>query len=99
MEQPERGARSRYERAVERGRQRDRANDCTWMAQYLSEPFGSFLVEQLAWGAVGFALGLLLGSRTLAVLNAVVFTGIGLVGRAWVRRRYRRETGEQPPGA
>ena len=67
------------------------------MAQYVSEPFGSFLVKQLAWGAVGFALGLLLGSWTLAVLNAVVFTGVGLVGRAWVRRRYRRDPGDQPP--
>ena len=95
MEQPERGARSRYERAVERGRQRDRANDRTWMAQHLSEPFDSFLVEQLAWGAVGFALGLLLGSRTLAVLNAVVFTGTGLVGRAWVRRRYQRDAAQE----
>ena len=67
------------------------------MAQYLSEPFGSFLVKQLAWGAGGFALGLLLDSLTWAVVNAVVFTGVGLVGRAWVRRRLREEDRDQPP--
>ncbi|MGY1683551.1 hypothetical protein [Geodermatophilus sp. SYSU D01176] len=95
MEQPERRPRSRYERDVERGRQRDRANDRAWMAQYLREPFGSFLVKQLAWGAVGFALRLLLVSWTLAVLNAVVFTGTGLVGRAWVRRRYHLDAAQE----
>ena len=67
------------------------------MEQYLGEPFGSFLVEQLAWGAVGFALGLLLGSPTWAVVNAVVLTGVGLVGRAWVARRLRQEDRDQPP--
>ncbi len=95
MEQPERGPRSRYEQAVERGRQRDRTHDRAWMAQYLGEPFGSFLGKQLAWGAAGFAVGLLLGSWTLAVLDAVVFTGVGLVGRAWVRRRYRRDAAQE----
>ena len=99
VEQPGHRPRSRYERAVERGRQRDRRNDRAWIEQYLSEPFGSFLVKQLAWGAVGFALGLLLGSLTWAVVNAVVFTGVGLVGRAWVRRRLREEDRDQPPEA
>ena len=88
--------RSRYERAVERGRQRDRRDDRVWMERYLSEPFGSFLVKQLAWGAVGFAVGLLLGSWALAVLNAVVLTGVGLLGRAWVERRLRRQDREDP---
>jgi hypothetical protein len=100
VDQPERRPRSRYERAVERRRQRDRRDDRAWMEQYLSEPFGSFLAEQLAWGAVGLALGLVLGSWTWAVTNAVVLAGVGLVGRAWVRRRYRRDTGDRslPPG-
>ena len=66
------------------------------MERCLSEPFGSFLVKRIAWGAVGFVLGLLLGSWTLAILNAVVLTGVGLVGRAWVRRRYRRDPGDRP---
>ena len=91
------GPRSRYERAVERGRQRDRRDDRAWMERYLSEPFGSFLVKRIAWGAVGFALGLLLGSWTPAILNAVVLTGVGLVGRAWVGRRYRRDPGDRSP--
>jgi hypothetical protein len=91
VEQPEGRPGSRYERAVRRGAERQRREERAWMAQYLSEPFGSFLVKQLAWGAVGFALGLLLGSWTWAVVNAVVFTGAGLVGRAWVRRRYQRQ--------
>lgn len=90
MDQPGNGARSRYERAVERGRHRARREDRAWLEQYLSEPFASFLVKQLAWGAVGFALGLLLGSWTWAVLNAVVLTGVGLLGRAWARRRLAR---------
>jgi hypothetical protein len=97
VEQPERRPRSRYERAVQRGRQRDRRDDRSWMEQYLREPFGSFLVEQLARGAVGFALGLVLGSWTWPLVNAVVFAGVGLIGRAWVRRRYRRDTGAQSP--
>jgi hypothetical protein len=63
----------------------------------LSEPFGSFLVEQLARGSVGFAPGLLLGRLTWAVVNAVVFTGVGLVGRAWVGRRLREDDRDQPP--
>ena len=96
MDQPANGARSRYERAVERGRRRARREDRRWLEQYLSEPFSSFLVEQLAWGAVGFALGLLLGSWTLAVLNAVVFTGSGLLGRVWARRRLARQDREEP---
>jgi hypothetical protein len=70
--------------------------DRRWLEQYLGEPFGSFLVEQLAWGAVGFALGLLLGSWTLAVLDAVVFTGSGLLGRVWARRRLARQDREEP---
>jgi len=94
VEQPERGPGSRYERAVRRGAERQRREERAWMAQYPREPFGSFLVEQLARGAVGFALGLLLGSWTWAVVNAVVFTGAGLVGRAWVRRRYKRQDRE-----
>lgn len=65
------------------------------MEQYLTEPSGSFVVEQLAWGAVGFALGLLLGSWTLGVINAVVLTGVGLLGRAWARRRLRRQDREE----
>jgi len=32
-----------------------------------------------------------------ALVNAVVFTGVGLVGRAWVRRRLREEDRDQPP--
>jgi hypothetical protein len=97
--EPERRPQSRYERAVERGRQRDRRDDRTWMEQYPSEPFGSFFVKQLAWGAVGFALGLVLGSWTWAVVNAVVFAGVVRVGRAGVRRRYRRDTGDRSPPA
>jgi hypothetical protein len=95
VEQPERGPRSRYERAVERGRQRAREDDRAWMERYLSEPFASFLVKRLAWGAVGFALGLLLGSLTWGIVNAVVFTGTGLIGRAWVRRRYERDAAQE----
>ena len=96
MDQPGNGPRSRYERAVERGRRRARENDRAWLERYLSEPFASFLVKRLAWGAVGFALGLLLGSWTWAVLNAVVFTGSGLLGRAWARRRLARQDREDP---
>ena len=70
--------------------------DRRWLEQYLGEPFGSFLVEQLAWGAVGFALGLLLGSWSWAVLDAVVFTGSGLLGRVWARRRLARQDREEP---
>ncbi|WNV77128.1 hypothetical protein [Geodermatophilus sp. DSM 44513] len=95
MDEPDPRPRSRYERAVEQGRQRHRADERAWMEQYLSEPFGSFLVTQLAWGALGFVLGLVLGSWTWAVVNAVVFTGAGLVGRAWVRRRCARDAGRE----
>jgi len=93
VDQPDPRPRSRYGRAVERGRHRHRADERAWMERYLGEPFGSFLVKQLAWGALGFALGLLLGSWTWAVVNAVVVTGAGLAGRAWVRRRYDRDAG------
>ncbi len=60
------------------------------------ESFGSSLVKQLAWGAVGFILGLLLGGWMWAVVNAVVFTGTGPLGRAWVRRRLERRDREDP---
>ncbi|SNS41683.1 hypothetical protein SAMN06893096_10425 [Geodermatophilus pulveris] len=93
MDESDPRPRSRYGRAVGRGRQRHRAEERAWMEHHLSEPFGSFLVRQLAWGALGFAFGLLVGGWTWAVVNAVVFTGAGLAGRAWVRRRYDRDTG------
>ncbi|MEX5717745.1 hypothetical protein [Geodermatophilus maliterrae] len=78
---------NRYEKAAEQDRRQQREA----AQEILAEPLGSFTVKQLAWGALGFALGLVLANLTWAVVNLVVFTAAGFVGRAYLRHRYGRE--------
>lgn len=78
---------NRYEQVAEEMRSRERAAQ----RAYGQQPFGPFLLKQLAWGCIGALLGGLLGSLTFAVVNFVVFAGVGLVLRAYSRWRYRKE--------
>ncbi|SDC87269.1 hypothetical protein SAMN05660690_2711 [Geodermatophilus telluris] len=86
MTDEDRQPETRMERAVRQEHELRRQN----AARILAEPFGSFLVKQLAWGALGFALGVVLANLTWAVVNFVVFAGVGLAGRAYLQHRYGR---------
>jgi len=87
MTTPEQGPRNRYERAAELDQQRERE----FARNLLSQPMRPFLAKQLAWGAAGFAFGLILGSWTWAIVNFVVFTAAGFLAREFVRRRYAKK--------
>ncbi len=84
MTTPAQGPRNRYERAAELDQQRERE----FARNLLGQPMSLFLAKQLAWGAAGFAFGLVLGSWTWAIVNFVIFTAAGFVAREFVRRRY-----------
>ncbi len=77
---------NRYEQAAEHDRRQRRVA----AQRILAEPLLSFAVKQLAWGALGFALGLVLANPAWAVVNLVVFTAAGFLGRAYLRHRYGR---------
>jgi hypothetical protein len=74
---------NRHEKAARELRSRDRA-----AARTYGDPFGRFVLIQLAWGLLGALLGLLLGSWPLVIVNFVVFAGAGFVARVWLHRRH-----------
>jgi len=84
---------NRYERAAMAEKEREHQS----AEAFLREPLGAFLVKQLAWGAAGFALGIVLGSLTWAIVNFVVFAGAGLVAREFIRRWYRSKDRRSSP--